>query len=1360
MSSDKKQYYLGLDIGTDSVGYAATNEAYDLLKYCGEPVWGVQTFEAASLAEERRMNRTARRRLDRRQQRVQLLSEIFAPEICRIDPNFFIRRKESALFKEDTQYGVHLFEGGISDKQFHKEYPTIHHLIVDLMNTDKPKDIRLVYLACAWLVGNRGHFLFAADSGSVDDFAVPYQEFVNVCRNEFECELPWSDAVSSDAVLDVMQAELGVTKKTALFVEKIYGGEKPAKRMDEGFPFRKDLIVTLIAGGKVSPKDLFAKEEYGELSSFSLGMDDESFEVLLADLGEDAALLRALRKMYDCALLKKTLRGARYISNAKVEIYEQHAKDLKWLKHFLRKYKPEDYAKVFRRADAGNYVAYSYNVKNCAVPQSVKKANKTAFCDYLKKIVANVNVEPEDQEAYDDMISRLSLYSFMPKQKDTDNRVIPQQLYRCELAEILSRAKLYLPLLNETDTDGICNEQKILSVFDFRIPYYVGPLNPCSPHAWIERKAGKIYPWNFEQMVDLDASEQAFINRMTNSCTYLPGEDVLPYCSLLYSRFMVLNEINNLKINQQPIPVEVKQELYAELFEKGTKKKVTKKAICDYLRSRGYLNSTDNISGVDITLNSNLNSFHSFKKLLNAGILTEEQVEDIINHAAYSEDRLRMSRWLEREYPVLSVADRKYILNLRLKEFGRLSRKLLTGIYGCKAHGTGEAFTIMEALWQTNDNLMQLLSENYTFRERISDFAEQYYSDPQNKKSLSERLSDMYVSNAVKRQIIRSLDITADVVKAMHCHPQKIFVEMARGGAPEQKGKRTLSRKQQILDLYKKISYEDVPRLMKELEEMGETADNRLQSDRLFLYYMQLGKCMYSGKSIDLNTLSSTTYDIDHIYPQSKVKDDSILNNRILVLSSANGAKSDRYPVDASVRAEMDGFWNLLHKNGLITDEKYKRLTRQHGFSDEELHQFINRQLVETRQSTKVVAQLLKERYPDTEIVYVKAGMVSEFRQEFDMLKCRTVNDLHHAKDAYLNIVVGNVYHEKFTRRWFDTSQKYNISVKKTFDREQKPYGELIWRGEEDIAKVRKNIGKNAVHMTQYAFCRHHGQNGGFFDQNPVKAKAGLIALKEGLDTEKYGGYNGSTSTFFSLIGFTNGKKQEMMFFPVDLLYAQKFLSDSTFATAYVTKSLQEQKKKVSNISFPLGKRILKVNTLISLDDFLVCLASGSVKDGRVGFLPMTQFACSYEMERYIKRLERVVEKRKKSSEYVISAEYDGISSEKNIQLFDLYVEKLTSSVFAKRPGVAVETLAGKRDAFLSLPLEQQCDALLKIHMIFARQPNDIDLSDIGLGSHVFKARKSMYLSGWKKDYRDVRIIDQSASGLFVSQSENLLDLL
>ena len=64
----------------------------------------------------------------------------------------------------------------------------------------------------------------------------------------------------------------------------------------------------------------------------------------------------------------------------------------------------------------------------------------------------------------------------------------------------------------------------------------------------------------------------------------------------------------------------------------------------------------------------------------------------------------------------------------------------------------------------------------------------------------------------------------------------------------------------------------------------------------------------------------------------------------------------------------------------------------------------------------KAVAEILKKILPDTEIVYVKAKTVSKFRQDFDFIKVRDMNDLHHAKDAYLNIVVGNVYFVKFTK--------------------------------------------------------------------------------------------------------------------------------------------------------------------------------------------------------------------------------------------------------------------------------------------------------------------------------------------------------
>lgn len=66
MSRVKENYYLGLDIGTNSVGYAVTDGKFNLLKYKGEPMWGAHVFEEGKQCSDRRMHRTARRRLDRR----------------------------------------------------------------------------------------------------------------------------------------------------------------------------------------------------------------------------------------------------------------------------------------------------------------------------------------------------------------------------------------------------------------------------------------------------------------------------------------------------------------------------------------------------------------------------------------------------------------------------------------------------------------------------------------------------------------------------------------------------------------------------------------------------------------------------------------------------------------------------------------------------------------------------------------------------------------------------------------------------------------------------------------------------------------------------------------------------------------------------------------------------------------------------------------------------------------------------------------------------------------------------------------------------------------------------------------------
>lgn len=1360
-----KEYYLGLDIGTDSVGYAATGETYDLMKFKGEPVWGVTTFEAASPSAERRTARTARRRYDRRQQRVQLVSELFAREICKIDPNFFIRRKESALFAEDTTAGVRIFDGGITDKEYHDKYPTIHHLICDLMTSDEPHDVRLVYLAVAWLVANRGHFLSDVSVDNVEEllnFSEPYEK-LRIWLADQGYTLPWADSVQPETIKTILQMKAGSTRKQEAFKAQVYGGKAPGKKQEESFPYNRAEVVKLLCGAVSKPKDLFFNEEYQELKPVSLGMDEEEFASRVAELGEDGELLLRLRAIHDCAMLISSV-GGESVSQSKVAVYEQHKEDLKFLKELLRRYKPKAFAPMFRAPGAENYVAYSYHVKSCRNPGAVgKKAKKQAFTDYLKKVVKDISVEEEHRARYEDMMNRLEQQTFLPKQKDTDNRVIPMQLYHYELAEILRHASGYLPMLTQADETGLTTAEKILSIFDFRIPYFVGPLNAASSHAWLKREPGKIYPWNFEQMVDLDASEQAFIKKMTNKCTYWPGKDVLPVNSLLYERFTALNAINNLKINGNPIPVETKQALFTKLFVESSRA-VTLASVRKYCKCTGLVEDVSAVTGLDETYRGSMKTYHSFRRLLTSGTLTEAQVEEIVKHAAYSESRPRMERCLMREYPALSEADRKYILGLKLKEFGRLSREFLTELVGADKK-TGEARTILEALWETNDNLMQLLSDRYTYREELDEWAADYYAE--RKTTLSKRLEEMYISNAVKRPIIRALDVTGDVVKAMGCPPKKIFVEMARGAAEDQKGRRTLSRKQQLLDLYKAVKNEDSRRLAQELEAMGEMAENRLQSDKLFLYYLQLGKCMYTGEAIDLTSLFSDRYDIDHIYPRRFVKDDSLLNNKVLVTSRINGIKGERYPLDESIRSTQRGMWNSLHKAGLLNDEKLRRLTRETGFTPDEKYQFINRQLVETRQSTKAVAQLLKEKYPDAEIIYVKAGLVSEFRQEFGMLKSRSVNDLHHAKDAYLNIVVGNVYTERFTKKWFRIQDNYSLNTKPLYTHKVICGGKTIWQGEQDIARIKKTVNqKNNVHVVQYPYCRHSGQNGGLFDQNLLKARDGLIPRKSGkgnevfLDTAKYGGYNGSTTTFFVLVSFISGKKKELAILPVDLMYSQRFTEDSAFAADYAQRVLAEAGKKPKDVSFPMGKRILKINTVLSIDGFPVCIASGSVKDGRIGFLPMLQFVVDYPTQVYIKRLDSFAEKKKKNAAYQLVPEYDKITVEENLKLYDLYAQKLENTLYSKRPGVAADVLRKNRETFCALDAAAQADTLRKIHMIFVRQPGDVDLSGIGLGSRTCKGRKSMCLSGWKKDCSDVRILDFSASGLYMSESENLLELL
>ena len=1348
-------YFIGLDIGTDSVGWAVTDTAYVIQKRHGKALWGVRLFPEAQKAEERRGFRTSRRRLERRNQRIRWLREIFSAEIAKVDPAFFQRMDESKFLEEDRLTDASrrplgrytLFaDPGYCDRDYHREFPTIYHLRKALMEQEGPFDVRLVYLALHHILKKRGHFLFSDMNLEEVTFESCMESLKTGLLDAFGIEFSPADTEGFRSAL--LNREMSVTRKKAELRRCAEVSREDAQLC---------AALDLLAGAKVKPSALCNRELAPEEDvSFSLKDDFEGTEATLSgELGEDMELVRAVKRLYDWALLEELRMGEKYISFAKVHVYDQHAADLKRLKALFRADK-KAFNAMFRAADGklDNYPAYSgHGAAN-------HRCDYDKFSLYARKQIRALlpGLDEAGRAEAEAILNGFELGTFLPLQTGKDNGVLPHQLHEQELERIQERAARYLPFLDERDSSGLSRREQILAVFRFRIPYYVGPLNPKSEHSWVVRAPEKITPWNFEQVVDLEASAEKFIGRMTAVCSYI-SEPVLPRDSLLYGKFTALNAINKLQINGQPISVETKQRIFNEhILAQG---RCNLRSLKGYLLSNGLMGKGDALTGVDETFRVNLTAVQVFRSLIARGA-DEAMLEDIIRHIVlYGEDRRLLERWLEKHYATaLSPEDRSYILRnrSRFSGWGKLSREFLTQIEHTDPD-TGEVTNIIEALWETNCNLMELLSGQYGFAESVERYrAENFGARPH---TLDEVLQDSYAAPGIRRAIHQTMAIISEIEGLMGSAPRRVFVEVTRS---EGEKVRTASRKRRLEELYAACRAE-VPELWEQLEACDEAT---LRNTKLYLYYTQMGKCMYSGEPIDLSRLG-VDYDIDHIYPQSRVKDDS-LDNRVLVKRELNAAKSDNYPLTEDVRARMRPFWTALRARKLISEEKFRRLTRNTQLGDGECADFIARQLVETSQACKLVAELLKRRYEGSDrVVYVKAKNVSDFRQDQRLLpdgtqaqasacrgvntkqdplfvKCREVNDFHHAKDAYLNIVVGNVYHVKFTRnpvRYVRSGQKYNLN--RTFDSDVIRDGECAWKRGADgtIATVRKTMRKNNILFTRFS----REVSGGLFDQQLIpkgkdKGKAMIKRSDPRLTVEKYGGYNKITGAYFMLVEHTEKKKRVRSIETVFLMHKALYERDPE---AYCTQILDLNQPRI------LIPRI-KIDALFSLDGFRMHVSSRT--GNRIIFKNANELVISPEQAQYIKQLTKFVKRCDAVRENLIPTVHDGVTSEANAEIYALLLDKLRTNTYRVKYETAAKTIAGNQATFAGLCMADQGRVLLQILNLFKANSVNADLTLIGGGATVGRPSESKYLRS-QKGHR-FTLIHQSVTGVF----EQEIDLL
>ena len=1160
---NNKPYSIGLDIGTNSVGWSVITDDYKVpskkMKVLGNTdkrfikknLIGALLFDEGTTAEARRLKRTARRRYTRRKNRLRYLQEIFAEEMSKVDSSFFHRLDDSFLIPEDKRGSKYpIFATLAEEKEYHKQFPTIYHLRKQLADSKEKADLRLIYLVLAHMIKYRGHFLYEeAFDIKNNDIQKIFNEFISIYDNTFE----GSSLSGQNAQVETIFTDKISKSAKRERVLKLFPDEKSTGLFSE--------FLKLIVGNQADFKKHFDLEEKAPLQ-FSKDTYDEDLENLLEQIGDDFAdLFVAAKKLYDAILLSGILTVTdpstkAPLSASMIERYENHQKDLAVLKQFIKTNLPEKYVEVFSDQSKDGYAGYIDG-----------KTTQEAFYKYIKNLLSKF-------DGADYFLDKIEREVFLRKQRTFDNGSIPHQIHLQEMNTILRRQGEHYPFLKE-------NKEKIEKILTFRIPYYVGPLARGNrDFAWLTRNSDQaIRPWNFEEIVDKASSAEDFINKMTNYDLYLPEEKVLPKHSLLYETFAVYNELTKVKFiaegmrDYQFLDSGQKKKIINQLFKK--KRKVTEDDIIDCLQKIDNYDGIE-LKGIEKQFNASLSTYHDILKIIRDKEFMDDPkngdiLENVIHTLTIFEDREMIKQRLA-QYN--SIFDEKVIKALSRKHYtgwGKLSAKLIDGI---RDKQTGK--TILDYLMddgKSNRNFMQLIKDDeLSFTEIIQ--KAQVVGDTDNLRQVVQNLPG---SPAIKKGILQSIKIVDELVKVMGHAPESIVIEMARENQTTGRGKKnSQQRYKRIEDALKNLA----PGLDSNILKEHPTDNIQLQNDRLFLYYLQNGKDMYTGEALDINQLSN--YDIDHIIPQAFIKDDS-LDNRVLTSSKDNRGKSDNVP-SLEVVQKRKAFLQQLLDSKLISERKFNNLTKAErgGLDERDKVGFIKRQLVETRQITKHVAQILDARF-NTEvtekdkqnrivkIITLKSNLVSNFRKEFRLYKVREINDYHHAHDAYLNAVVAKailkkypklepefVYGdyqkydlkryisrfkdpkevEKATEKYFFYSNLLNFFkeevhyadgtiVKRENIEYSKDTGEIAWNKEKDFATIKKVLSLPQVNIVKKTEIQTHGLDRGkpkgLFNSNPSPkpsedSKENLVPIKQGLDPRKYGGYAGISNSYAVLV--------------------------------------------------------------------------------------------------------------------------------------------------------------------------------------------------------------------------------------------------
>ena len=562
--------------------------------------------------------------------------------------------------------------------------------------------------------------------------------------------------------------------------------------------------------------------------------------------------------------------------------------------------------------------------------------------------------------------------------------VFSTSAYKKEAERILTRQQDY----NQDITDEFI--QAYLTILTGKRKYYHGPGNEKSRTDYGRfRTDGTILDNIFGILI--------------GKCTFYPEEYRAAKASYTAQEFNLLNDLNNLTVPTETKKLSEEQKRQIIEYAKGAKT-LGAATLLKYI-AKLIDASVDDIKGyrIDKSEKPEMHTFDIYRKMQTLETVDVEQLSrEVLDELAHIltlnteregiEEAIKAS-FIKGEFEQDQIAE--------LVSF----RKSNSSLFGKGWHNFSIKLMIelIPELYETSEEQMTILTRLGKQKTKAKSKRTKYIDE----KELTEEIYNPVVAKSV-RQAIKIINLATKKYGIF----DNIVIEMARENN-EEEAKKDYVKRQKANEDEKNAAMEKAAHQYNGKKELPDSIfhGHKELATKIRLWHQQGEKCLYTGKNIPIADLieNQYKYEIDHILPLSLSFDDS-LANKVLVLATANQEKGQRTPFQAL--DGMDASWSYrefksyVKASKALSNKKKDYLLNEEDINKIEVKQkFIERNLVDTRYSSRVVLNALQDFYKlndfDTKISVVRGQFTSQLRRKWRIDKSRETYH-HHAVDALI----------------------------------------------------------------------------------------------------------------------------------------------------------------------------------------------------------------------------------------------------------------------------------------------------------------------------------------------------------------------